>query len=396
MKRYPRILFRTGLQPACAPRIGIAGHLVAPMVFNSNICQSSYSGFKKMSALYRLFLSLFLTLLSSYSFAVEFTVTKVIRIGDATWSVSPGVIKFSPSGQLLSFPHGSYMIVSDLEGTIRTEIPLQGRLIQYEWLNDSEIVTIERENLAPPKSLWRMNLLEVPSGQRTTIREYIRLDTSAVQKNLAFEGLTRVNSGRVFTKSVKNNKELEIGAGGALRELSENEQSNRSVPAIEFVWGNDGLYKKSVGGSDSTWVGPRPVSSRVFLTKPVWNLELTYVMHDQYLMRLQDTSIILIDTMLGPPPKGFVICDVDVPIFNPRFHEVAFNLVCYGKPTLESHELDLERDYTALLNLDTWEIVVLDSVLNLEECRAPTFAPNGVALALMSKGQVYIIQRKMK
>jgi len=81
--------------------------------------------------------------------------------------------------------------------------------------------------------------------------------------------------------------------------------------------------------------------------------------------------------MLGNPPEGFIQCGVELPRFNPHYSELVFNLVCYGKDKPTDHELLKERDRVALVDTESWEITILDSLIGLQECSAPSYSPDG-------------------
>ena len=337
---------------------------------------------------------LFLLLLASVPIhASDFKIESVTQIGDATWDVGAGIVKFSPSGEYLSFIHSCFISIADGTGKVVAEYQIQSRVVKYEWLNDSELVVLETKRLEPPKSRWQLNYFNVPRQTRSVIREYVRHGDSEQYRARAFEDLQKTSSGQVVIREIVSDRILEITPGGKLSDVS----ASPSASPDEFVfkWGDGGIYKKNIITAESSLVIQHPTSPHVALLPPVWNPDQTYIMAEPILYCLADTSTVNVDTLLPPPPPGFKVCDVDVPQFNPVYPEIVFNLVCYGLVTPDGFELDRESDQVAILSIGDWKVTPLDSLVGLSECRSPTYAPDGLAMALISKGHVYVVSRSI-
>jgi hypothetical protein len=50
----------------------------------------------------------------------------------------------------------------------------------------------------------------------------------------------------------------------------------------------------------------------------------------------------------------------------------------------------------AIFNYSTKELTVIDTLIELENCGAPTFDPSGKRIALLSNGTAYILHREWK
>ena len=218
-----------------------------------------------------LLLSMICLALPTYVSATGFQITSVRKLGDATWTIAPGLVKFSPNGYLISYYHNSSIVISDTAGVIFGEFALIGKMLKYEWLSDSQLVVMESEHSRTLRPIRRLALLDLPTNTRSVAREYIRHDDSPLQKSMAFEDLFRSASGSVFTRSVSDGNLLKIDEHGIdIRPVSRRGIDNRDTD-MELFWGSGGLFKREVGGIDSMWVGPRPVHPGVFLRKPSWD-----------------------------------------------------------------------------------------------------------------------------
>ena len=164
----------------------------------------------------------------------------------------------------------------------------------------------------------------------------------------------------------------------------------------EFVWGDGGLYLKVAGSNDSNWVGPRVAPVGVFLRRPAWDKNMKYAMIGGTILRVEDTSFIVLDTILGQPPDGTYGCSVELPSLNPHFPEALFNLVCYGYESPQDHEPMIELDHIGLFDFDKNTIIILDTLIGISGCSAPAYSPDGESIALLAKGRVYIVYREMK
>jgi len=344
----------------------------------------------------RLILSMICLALPTYVSATDFQITSVRKLGDATWTIAPGLVKFSPNGNLISYIHSSAIVVSDTAGAIIGEFALDGRMMKYEWIDDSQLVVMENENSRAPNPIRRLALLDLPTNTRRVVREYIRNDQSPLQKSMAFEDLFRTASGSVFTRTVSDGSLLKIDEDGDVIKPASRRGLDMQDSDMELFWGRGGLFKRRIGGKDSLWVGPRPVHPQVFLRKPSWDPELKYAIVGGTLLRLADTTFIVIDTMIGAPPEGFAQCGVELPRFNPKYPELVFNLVCYGKEKPTDHELLKERDHVALVDTENWEITLLDTLIGLTECSAPAYSPDGLSISVLSQEQIYVIRRSVK
>ena len=349
-----------------------------------------------MSARAKSFLIISLALFVSSSYAADFTVTRVIRIGEGKWSIIPGQIKFSPDGSHVSFLNGPFLMVADSTGVASEVMTIQGRLLAYEWLTDSQIVALESEQLAPPRSLRRLSLVNISIGFQKVIGEYVRHSNDEAQKQNAFEGLYKTPEGMVYTKSPAQGLESirVISQLGKLVDVGANRFNRNANPIRELVWGKDGLYLKILNTGDSTRIGPRPTPN--YMLPPVWDPEMNYAMVGGTILRIADSTFIVLDTMLGPPPQGTLRCGIELPSLNPRFREALFNLVCYGYVSQYEHEPSIELDHVGLFDLESNSIIILDTLIGVDNCSAPFYSPDGKSIALLADGIVYIVRREFQ
>lgn len=322
---------------------------------------------------------------SGLSEAEDLQVTKVIEVGEASWVPYEIPLKFSPDGSKLAYFRGWSLVVSDTMGNNRQICEFELKPYLYEWLSEDEIiVTIYKHKKA--SDTRQLLHIDLQTGEKEILREYTRPLLGEKSNEPSFRGPLKTVEGNLYCR-LENDTRRE-----AIFPKSKYKNHQKTILAEEnhfLTWGDDGVYKVTTDFSDSIRLGPKPYSH--IPLPPTYNNGLSYVIYNGKLLRFSDSTVIDINSYLTYIPQNTKYCGATFPQFNPTGDEIVFNQNCYGE---DENNNDYETDMVGIFNIESKKITMLDTLINLQACQAPSYAPDGLKIALLSDRKVYIIYRE--
>jgi len=256
----------------------------------------------------------------------------------------------------------------------------------FEWLSNDEILVLEYKSLGQASDYRRLSRLDVNNGDMETLHEHSRFPGGETSGTEPIKGLIKTVEGHVGYALVKSRREQEVKFPESQYDKTAH---SKALSEDHFlVWGDDGLYKLSTNSMDSIRLGPKFVSFD--LIPPAYNENLQYVMDGGTIMRLADSSFIVIDTMFEVP-DGFLYCSTYWSVFNPVRPEVIFDKLCYKR---DSTGADIEVDEVGVADILSGQVTYLDALVGMDNCQAPVYAPDGRKIAFSANGDGYIIYRE--
>ena len=107
------------------------------------------------------------------------------------------------------------------------------------------------------------------------------------------------------------------------------------------------------------------------------------------ILYLEDSSVVMLDTMPRPEPEGTYGCGFGHLTTNPAYEEVLFDYSCD-----DGHSNVVEMMGTHALG--TGKLTILDTLLNMPECTSPSYSPDGKKIAFRSDHKLYILYREVR
>jgi hypothetical protein len=338
--------------------------------------------------------------------AAEYEITKIIEVGPTDRAPTVWPLKWSPDGTRLAYFLNRSLYISDTLGNSREIIHFDLFPHRYEWLSDNEII-IHLTNYRTESEVNRLVKVDIGNKQLSLLAEYT-CGLGIREKNdpnsfagpfLTVEGRlyyrTNVIRATVYDPEIQSEPMPVIFPESAYPRKTE-------APAPEqnhiLSWGKDGLYMIKGDLSDSTEIAPKqrhPVKTPIASSKD----QLYYMIHSK-ICNFKDTICISLDTFLIRY-TGVIGYDFLYYSFNPRGEEVLFELICEKNENLEKGmAYDERKSYEefsmATFNYATNRLTILDSLIDLQGCRTPTYAPDGLKIAFLHGGNAHIMYRRIK
>lgn len=350
-------------------------------------------------------------LLHGVSFGTSYKVTKVIEVGPAA-SVPyvGGPLKWSPDGTMLAYFANNYLMISDTLGNSREvwkiDIGITPR--RFEWAsNDKVAINLPRHRASDSALYKTITVVDINTGQD----EIVVSDQPGALKPVGgrtgrtfFEGPFLSLEGNAYymiKTCTGSSKETPDGRGRGAETIDEAHWFfPDKAPALEdnhFIrwYLEEGLYEIALTGNDSTRIAPSPFGhiGPFAAVSP----DRSYVINGGTIIRTEDSTCIVLDTIPIERPDGVVACGFGRVSFNPNLKstEVLFELTCDGNYP-SGAEFVVNRigtfDYT------TYEFTILDTLIGIESCAAPVYAPDGREIAFLDNDdyKAYIIYREEK
>jgi hypothetical protein len=225
-----------------------------------------------------------------------------------------------------------------------------------------------------------LTTIDVDSGSERIVEKYTRTATSKyIAGNVSFDGPFLTAEGDAYY-------DLTTYTGGtwpetrrriSLKPRGELEQPSEHV----LCWTTNGLYRVSLTGEDSIRIAPNPFSD--MRAPPAMSQDQSFVISEGAIMRISDTTITRLDTLIKPPPNTYG-CGFLHTSFNPSKPEILFQTTCDDGV---SYIVDAVGVYDMITN----ELTFIDSLIGMEGCTAPVYSPDGNKIALLANGKVHII-----
>jgi hypothetical protein len=335
----------------------------------------------------------------------EYEITKIIEVGPTDRAPTVWPLKWSPDGAQLAYFLNRSLYISDTLGNSREITHFELFPHRYEWLSDYEIIIhLQKYTVPQPHKLVKV---DVKTSQVSVLEEYTRrLGIRARNNPNSFAGPFLTVEGRLYYRT--NVLRATVYDPAIQSEpmpviFPESAYPRKTVaPAPEenhiLSWGKDGLYMIKGDLSDSTEIAPKqrhPVKTPVANSKD----QLYYMIHSK-ICNFKDTICISLDTFLTRY-AGVIGYDFLYYSFNPRDEEILFELICEKNENLEKGmPYDERKSYEefsmATFNYAANRLTVLDSLIDLQGCMTPTYAPDGLKIAFLHGGNAHIMYRRIR
>lgn len=330
-------------------------------------------------------LALMIFILGGLSQAADFKITKVIEVDDVSFVPMLGPIKWSPEGTNLAYFKGKQLYFTDTLGNSEFIYEFKIHPHRYEWISEHQLVFQFVNHLGHGSSAYQLVTFDLNTNQETILSEYVyERGYKSVNGNVSFWGPFLTIEGNAYyethtyTGDESNTSKLDIKYFDSdLKNSSKNHilhwENSKNIILIDINTLDSVLLVKKPG-----WKG----------SKAIINMKDSLIFCSQYLIDLTDNQIITnIEQLHNPLPPSIVGCGYLYPSFNPIYPEIIFHQSCDS-----TDKIVLER--VLIFDFHTNKILSLDSMLNLENCTAPAFHPEGRTISLISKGKLYIVNRE--
>ena len=321
------------------------------------------------------------------SFALDYVIKEVIEVGEADFVPFLGPLKWSPDGSKLAFFKNGVLKTSDTLGVVSEVTKVDVLPHRYDWVTNEklafDLITYPGPGINTDEKLI---VLDLPSRQKRSIHEFktspgYRRIPGKTTASGPYRTIERNNFYLFTTYSAEGGKTI-VERRSFLDDKAETLKDNHILR-----WGYDGLYMVNLDGTDSTWLAKKPFEQMG--PKQAISSDLSFAMDGGQVFNLKDSSLIVLDTLLGPPPPKTVECGVNWFSFNPAANEIAFTITCDDGENYMVSSI-------ATFDCETTKLTKLDSLIGLQNCVSPEFSPNGQRIAFFSNGKAYILNRQIK
>ncbi len=334
-------------------------------------------------------LLLLITLISSYSLALDYKITSVIEVGEADFTPFIDPLIWSPDGTMLAFTKGRVIKISDTLGNVRDVIKLERAPHRYGWVSNNQIA---------------VHMRRFTGNGPETVEELSLVNTSANSKSV-IHGFTLERNYREIPGKTYSDGPYSTVEGNKYYRFTRFDSRDKNADKIErrpFIgnksdalrndhilrWNGDNLHKVRLDNSDSTWLAKRPASVLEVTGRTYINKDQSHVLISDGVINLIDSSFIDLQEFLKPfPPKTFG-CGLVWFSFNPVATEILFTVACD-----DGHSYEVLRIGT--FDYFTKDFRIIDILINIPNCKAPVYSPTGDRIAFLANGKAYIINRQV-
>lgn len=314
------------------------------------------------------------------TYAVEYSVTKLIEVDSTTEGGVGGTFRWSPDGNTLAFVMNSELWLTDTLGHARLVKKITQPPKLYEWISNDELAMHYWIHPGGNKGAdHRLTIIDIHSREETAIAEYH--PTIGYFGGNQFRGPFLTHKGRAFfgmegyTDKVVGSRT--IGRHFFGEPLSAKDSSDDFI--IHWL-GTNKVYKLFLDGRDSAILCIKPGFRG---TKAVMSVDENRLILGQHIVELSSGEVTDIMQFAGPTPPDAYGCMAYYSSFNPEYPEVVFIREC------ESSE-SIVFEKVGVFNYATNDYFVLDSLVELENCMVPIYHQNGDMITFRSGGRLFM------
>ena len=337
----------------------------------------------------RLLLTVLITaiIISSPCLAGGYKTTKVIEVGPATHIPFRGPLKWSRDGTKLAYFAHNQLMISDTLGNKQEVARIDQEPRRFEWISDQEvaIMLVDRQSGGP--SNYALTVFDINTGQSRIVDQFVRGRRINVGDTYIDGPFQSLEGDAYYVHKVFTDGFREVPLGRRRKSIDETRLFSDGNKAENHIlrWTGEGLYNVNLAGTDSTRLCDQPYPDMRLPTD--MSFDGSHIVNGGLIIRLTDHVNIVLDTIHldERPSRGG--CGFNPITFNPAGTELVFHIECD-----DGHEVLAEMIGT--FDYSTFEFEILDKSLGLTNCTAPTYAPDGLKIALLGEGVLYIVYRE--
>ncbi len=331
-------------------------------------------------------MAILVILSSSVCMAAGYEITKVVEVGPLNGGPLYSPIKWSPDGNRVAYFSFGYLMIADTLGNSRRAAKVEMSPGRFEWLSHQEILVYEKAG--DDTIFTRLTNFNINTGERTVLAECVRRRGYQPKPEQTWvEGPYLTLEGNAYYYVEKD--------GGRQLHLVQSAYKEQVLPEKNHIYRRTGSYSPETGGDVYVVRADLKDSIRAFdrsYSDSVRSPNRSHILMRGVITRLADSSLIIMNSLIGEYPEGTVGCDFPWASLNPRATEALFCVSCDDGQELDPYIVNR----IGTINYATNEFTILDTLIGIDNGMAPTYAPDGRNIAFFANGKLYIIKRREK
>ena len=257
---------------------------------------------------------------------------------------------------------------------------------RFEWLSSQEVLVYERTKGDTIST--RLVNYNVETGEQTVLMECAKRRGYPLEPGQSWiEGPYLTLEGNAYYYIEKD--------GVKQLHLVQSSLKEKVLPENNHIYRRTGSYSPNTGGDVYVVRADLKDSVRAFersYSDSVRSPNRSHIITGGVITRLADSSLIIMDSLIGEYPEGTVQCGFIRTSLNPRAPEALFCVSCDDGQELDAYYVDRIGTFNYVTN----EFTILDTLIGIDNGMAPTYAPDGKNIAFFANGKLYIIKREEK
>lgn len=314
----------------------------------------------------------------------DFQVYDLKQIDQASWSPFLGPLAWSPNGEKLAYFKRQTMMISDVTGSIQEVYTFEWPPRRFAWVDNENIAVDLQIQYGPDSTLNRLEIVNT----LTRITELVEsckysMRSKPLPGSTTFDGPFISLEGNPYlriTTYQNSKKDRSLGYRWINTVDKGNLQDNHILSRD-----STGLNLISIDGSESRQLVPQYLIKR----KPFYAIsaDQKFIINGEEVVSLTDSTKVNLHDFVVDRPKDASLCDFVFVSSNPGYSEMVFQYSCDADNKTIS-------DRVGFYNYLNQELTFIEAPFGAEHCTTPVYSPNGLNVAFIADGYVYILFRR--